>query len=152
MINKAIAFAERKHQGQLDDEGNDYFSSHCYIVGEILKNLTDDSDVICAGYLHDVLEDTKTDYEELVEEFGKRVADLVNEVTHEGKADEKGFYFPRLKSKDGILIKLIDRASNVSKMNTWKEQRKEHYLKKTKFWNDGSEPQFVKQDKEEVKG
>ena len=149
MIIKAIAFAERKHQGQLDDEYNDYFSSHSYIVGEILKNLTDDSDIICAGYLHDVLEDTKTDYEELVKEFGKRVADLVNEVTQEGKKDEKGFYFPRLKSKEAILIKLIDRASNISRMSSWDEKRKAHYLKKTKFWNDGSEPQFANEGVEE---
>ena len=60
-------------------------------------------------------------------QFGPEVADLVNEVTHEGTKDDWGYYFPRLKSKEGILIKLCDRASNISRMDSWSEKRQQHY-------------------------
>lgn len=133
-IDNAIAFAERKHNGQLDDEGKDFFTAHPYKVGLAVKQLTDNEDIICSAFLHDTLEDTNTTYEELEKEFGKKVADLVNELTHEGKPDNYGFYFPRLKSKEAIMIKLIDRASNVSRMGGWSKKRKEQYLKNTRFW------------------
>lgn len=92
------------------------------------------ADVICAAYLHDTLEDTDTTYDELVKEFGPRVAELVYEVTQEGSKDNYGYYFPRLKSKDAILIKFADRASNIARMDAWPESRKEQYLNKSKFW------------------
>ncbi len=136
MNNKARTFAAVRHSGQKDDEGEDYYMNHVLSVGEAVSILTNDEDIICAAFLHDILEDTNTTYEELVKEFGKRVADFVNEVTHEGKEDEYGFYFPRLKSKEAIMIKLIDRASNISRMNSWDEKRKKQYLKRTKFWKD----------------
>ena len=132
-IEKAINFAREKHKGQLDDEGKDYFF-HLEQVVDILQSVTDDEEIIASAYLHDTLEDTNTTYNELVEEFGVVVADLVNEVTHEGQKDEKGFYFPRLKSKKAILIKFADRLSNISRMNNWSESRKKQYLKKSKFW------------------
>lgn len=131
---KAVIFAREKHKGQLDDDGIDYFSSHIQQVEQIVRKVTEDEDVICAALLHDTLEDTSTTYEELVQNFGKRIADLVNEVTHEGKADSKGYYFPRLKSKDAILIKFADRLSNLSRMNSWPLDRQAHYLRKSKFW------------------
>ena len=56
----------------------------------------------------------------------------------EGKKDEKGYWFPRLKSKDAIIVKFADRLSNLSRMDVWDEERQQHYLKKSKFWR--SEP------------
>lgn len=135
----AKEFAQIKHTGQLDDSGKDYFSSHIEQVVSILEKVTQDEDILSAAYLHDTIEDTQTTYEELVAGFGKRVADLVMEVTHEGKKDAYGRYFPRLKSREGILIKFADRLSNLSRMEPWNEQRKQHYLKKSKFWKDGSD-------------
>lgn len=136
---KARSFSAVKHQGQKDDEGNDYYMNHLFPVCEALMQLTNDEEIIMAGILHDTLEDTDTTYEELKKEFGQRVADLVNELTHEGKKDNYGYYFPRLKSKEAIMIKLIDRASNISRMENWDEKRKGQYLKKTTFWKDGSD-------------
>lgn len=141
-IIQAALFATKRHKGQLDDIGKDYYLAHLSPVAKAVECLTDDTDVICAAVLHDILEDTETTYEELVKKFGKRVADLVNEVTDEGTKDNYGKYFPRLKTKEGILIKLCDRASNISRMDSWSEKRQEHYLKKTKFWKDGSDKEI----------
>lgn len=130
---EAYAFARKKHQGQKDDDGKDYFYSHILPVYQGVKCFTEDNDTLCAALLHDTVEDTQTTYSELVKEFGLHIADLVMEVTHDGTKD-KGYYFPRLHTAEGILIKLCDRASNVSRMDAWSEGRKMHYLKRTKFW------------------
>jgi len=138
-IREAYLFAMKKHGDTLDDEGKPYFETHVVKVSTAISVLTEDEDVICATILHDTLEDTKTTYDEIKEKFGLRVADLVNELTHEGKPDDYGYYFPRLKSAEAILIKLIDRASNISRMNAWDKSRQQAYLNKTKFWKSGNE-------------
>lgn len=139
MIKKAIKFAKLKHAGQKDDDGLDYFEAHLQHVAEIVQTATEDVDMICAAYLHDTLEDTATTLEELKDNFGDRIALLVHEVTHEGKKDGYGYYFPRLHSREAILIKLADRMSNLFRMTSWPKKRQEQYLKKTKFWKDGTD-------------
>jgi (p)ppGpp synthase/HD superfamily hydrolase len=139
MIEKARLFGIEKHKGQLDDCGKDYFEAHVQQVANIVSQSTKDPDIIAAAYLHDTVEDTETTYEELIKEFNQRTADLVMEVTHEESNDNFGYYFPRLKTREGIMIKLADRLSNISRMDSWDIARREHYLKKTKFWKDGTE-------------
>ena len=131
---KAAEFAVKKHSGQLDDEGKDYFTAHCMHVFRILGEVTKDEEILASGLLHDILEDTDTTYVELELGFGKRVAALVFEVTHAGSKDNHGFYFPRLVSRDAILLKFADRLSNLSRMAAWGPRRQEQYLRKSKFW------------------
>jgi len=138
-ILHALIFADEAHKGQLDDTGESYFDKHLRHVAGILGAVGCSDDVIAAGILHDTLEDTTVDYPALVKEFGETIANLVLEVTHEGKNDNYGYYFPRLKSRDGIMIKLADRMSNVSRMDAWDEERRKQYLRKTRFWRDGPE-------------
>lgn len=146
LISKAMNFAKKKHAGQLDDEGNDYYDYHLIPVALAVTDFTGDNDIIAAALLHDTLEDTDTTYEELVREFNKKVADLVLELTHEGAKDSYGFYFPRLKSKEAIMIKLVDRASNISRMGSWDDARVKQYLKRTKFWKDGADRKEMKEN------
>ena len=138
LLIKAKQFAENRHRNQKDDNGEDYYLAHLAPVMVAVSTFTDDEAVKSAALLHDILEDTNTTYEELEKEFGKKVADLIYELTDEGEKDSYGKYFPRLKSAEAIMIKLCDRASNISRMQTWDEKRKQQYLKKTKFWKDGS--------------
>jgi GTP pyrophosphokinase len=133
---RAWLFAHKAHENQKDDSGCPYFQAHCSVVGDVIREFTDDAEVIAAAYLHDVLEDTNVKPEELERLFGKRVKDLVVELTHEGNPDSYGYYFPNLKSRDAILIKFIDRASNLSRMDVWEKDKQEHYLRKSKFWKD----------------
>lgn len=138
IIEKAREFATRKHGVQLYDDGQP-FMVHPTQVAEILMIVSDDANLIAAAYLHDTLEDTKTTYKELCQAFNKDVADLVMEVTDEGEKDHYGKYFPRLKTHRGIMLKFADRLSNLSNMKSWDLKRQEHYLKKSKFWKDGSD-------------
>lgn len=133
-VKEATLFAKERHEGQKDNNDEVYFNIHLLRVRNAVMEFTDDEDVICASVLHDIIEDTDTTYEELMQKFNKRIADLVMEVTHEGESDEHGYFFPRLKTAEAIMIKLCDRASNISRMENWNEKRKKHYLKRTKFW------------------
>lgn len=132
-------FAIEKHKGQLDDDGRDFVHAHLFPVSYILQCVTEDEDIIAAGILHDTIEDTDTSYEEIAGEFGERVANIVYEVTHEFGGDSYGYYFPRLKTRDAVMVKFADRLSNISRMDSWPLKRREHYLKHSQFWRDGSD-------------
>ena len=130
---KALEFASIKHESQLDDQGRPYFFAHIIQVYGLLKDVTDDEEILCAGILHDTLEDTDTTYEELVREFNKEIADLVLELTFEGNS-EIGRYFPKLHSHKAIVVKFADRLSNLVRMVDWPGDWQEGYLKNSVFW------------------
>lgn len=137
-ILKAMEFAERKHLGQARDSGQDFYTAHCLVVYQTVKSRKGDAETLCAALLHDTLEDTDTTYEELVENFGKNVADLVLMVTH---TDDN--VFPRLKFTDdkysdlvpkAMVIKHADTFVNVSEMYAWTPEQKTKYLNKKMCW------------------
>lgn len=135
LIQKAIAFAYRAHEGQYRDSGEKIpYIVHPAQTATILMNVTSDPEIIAAAWLHDTVEDTDTTYEQLVAEFGQRVANLVMEVTKEKNTDNSG-YFPRLHTQEGIMIKFADRLSNISDMSSWSTKRQQAYLNKSKFWH-----------------
>ena len=133
---QAQQLAGQYFYGKVGDDGLDIYYSHLTQVVDILRQVTNDLEVLAAGWLHDIIEDTDYTPQELLGNFGQRVHDLVMEVTHEGKADNYGYYFPRLKTREGIMIKFADRLSNLTRMKSWPEARQAHYLRKSKFWND----------------
>lgn len=133
IIDNARMYAIDAHKGQKDDTGNDYYLAHIKPVADILALVTTDQEIIAAGYLHDTLEDTGTTLYDLAAKFTPRIARLVYEVTKEGDKST-GYYFPRLQSRDAILIKFADRLSNLSRMQPWPEKRQKQYLAKSRFW------------------
>ncbi len=135
LVDKALEYASEKHKGQLDDQDRPYFFAHLVQVHSILKDITDDVETLCAGILHDVIEDTDTSYDDLIREFNKPIADLVHELTQEGTR-ETGYYFPRLQSKKAIMVKFADRLSNLSRMEDWPGDRQLNYLHFSRFWAD----------------
>ena len=77
MIQKAAEFAAHVHAGALRKGSKLPYIVHPREVAMIVAMMTEDPEVIAAAYLHDVIEDAGVRYEELEEQFGKRVADLV---------------------------------------------------------------------------
>jgi GTP pyrophosphokinase len=131
--DKALEYASRKHKGQLDDSGRPYFYAHVIQVYNILKDVTDDEEVICAGILHDIIEDTEATYGDLVHEFTKEIADIVHEVTHEGTC-YADFYFPRLDSRKAFMVQFADRLSNMSRMVDWPGDVQKGFLDESVYW------------------
>ena len=84
LLERCYRFAEEAHKGQKRKSGEPYFS-HCAETAEILAELRLDTHTICAGLLHDVLEDTGVTREELQVRFGANIANLVEGVTKIGQ-------------------------------------------------------------------
>ena len=84
LIQKAYDVAYKAHDGQLRKSGEPYFI-HVFSTAKNLARFGMDAKTIAAGFLHDVLEDTDTPEEKLVEEFGEEIVKLVNGVTKLGK-------------------------------------------------------------------
>src|SRR5215472_18335351 len=76
MLEKAFAFAARAHEGQQRRSGEP-FIEHPFAVARILAELHLDEETLAAALLHDVVEDTGTDIEQLRAEFGDDIAKLV---------------------------------------------------------------------------
>ncbi|ASN07195.1 HD domain-containing protein [Virgibacillus necropolis] len=77
MKQKAKEFAEKAHQGQTRKSSNVPYITHPIRVAEKLEGAGFSDAVVCAGYLHDVVEDTTYEIEDIEAEFGSRVAELV---------------------------------------------------------------------------
>ncbi len=79
-ILKAYEFAEKAHTGQKRISGEPYIT-HCLAVASILAEMHVPPAVIVAGLLHDTVEDTSVNLDDLRAEFGEEVATLVDGVT-----------------------------------------------------------------------
>lgn len=84
LLERSYRFARNAHKGQLRKSGQPYFS-HCVKTAEILAGLRLDTYTICAGLMHDVLEDTGVPREEMQVRFGLNIANLVEGVTKIGQ-------------------------------------------------------------------
>jgi len=81
ILENAELFAKSKHAGKLKKSGITY-SNHLENVVSRLKSLgVIDEEVLCAGWLQDILEDTDTSFDELFEKFGRRIAVLTLSLT-----------------------------------------------------------------------
>lgn len=75
---RAKAFAIKAHMGQVrKSEPDKPMIMHPISVGNLLEEYGYDDEIIAAGYLHDVVEDTKYTIEDIQNEFGEKVANLV---------------------------------------------------------------------------
>ena len=123
LVEKAYEYAREMHGDQKRESGEPYIS-HPLEVAYILADMQLDSEAIAAGLLHDVIEDTKSDYAEVAARFGDNVAMLVEGVT---KLDKIQFtnkeeqqieslrkmFLAMAKDIRVILIKLADRLHNM---------------------------------------
>lgn len=131
LVKKARLYCEKKHKGQFRADKTTPYAKHCIEVATIITIIRgEDRNLICAGYLHDILEDTKTTYEELKNEFNEDIADLVLEVT------KIGYNKYPIKTQRGAVLKFADRLSNLNDMKDWSEKRKIDYIEKSRFWKE----------------
>ncbi len=79
-VEKALFFTQQKHEGQLRKSGEAY-AIHPILVSVFVAYLGGDEDMIIAGLLHDVVEDTCCSIDEVSKEFNSEVAHLVEGLT-----------------------------------------------------------------------
>mgnify|MGYP004564168731 CR=1 FL=1 len=124
LILKAYNYANDNHKGQLRKSGEPYII-HPLQVAYILATIELDESTICAALLHDVVEDTQITHQDIINEFGQEIADMVEGVTKLGKLqqyttvqeqqveDYRKMFLAMGKDIRVILIKLADRLHNM---------------------------------------
>lgn len=140
-ISRALDFAARKHVSQRrKGVAQEPYINHLAEVALLLAEATDGKDtaLVIAGLLHDCIEDQEVKYEELVELFGKDVADLVQDVTDDKslpKAERKRLQVDHSphKSDRAKMLKIADKTANlralaVSPPSNWDQARKREYF------------------------
>lgn len=119
MVDKAIEFATRAHEGQFRKGTTRPYILHPLEVSEIVATMTDDEEIISAAVLHDTVEDCEGVTVELIErEFSKRVAELVHQESEDKSKtwmERKSHTIEHLKTapKDVQIIGLADKLSNM---------------------------------------
>ena len=107
-LEKAIKFAIKAHEGQTRKlDLNLLAITHPCGVASILREYKMDDSVIAAGYLHDVVEDTDYTIEDIKNEFGEDIANLVESATEPN----------RLLSWEERKKETIDRVKNLPLRN-----------------------------------
>ena len=146
----ALAFAAEKHRNQRrkDIEASPYIN-HPIMLAKILsiEGGVEDGIVLAAAVLHDTIEDTETSYDELIEQFGQEIADVVREVTDDkalSKAERKQLQIEHAShlSRAAKLVKLADKIANLRDMadhppSEWPLERRREYFEWAKDVVDG---------------
>jgi GTP pyrophosphokinase len=123
LLEHAFAFAARAHENQQRRSGEP-FIEHPFAVARILAELHLDEETLAAALLHDVVEDTGVDTEQLKTEFGEEIAKLVDGVTkltriqfqsreHAEAENYRKMIVAMAQDPRVILIKLADRLHNM---------------------------------------
>ncbi len=123
IIMKAYEYAYNLHNGQVRQSGEPYIM-HPLNVAYILADMHADKDTICAGLLHDTLEDTNITKEDIAHDFNQNIANLVNGVTKISKMNFSSKHAQNMANTRKIItsitedvriiiIKLADRLHNM---------------------------------------
>src|SRR5919205_3553367 len=123
LLTRAFRFAANAHEGQTRRSGED-FIRHPWEVARILAELQREEPVLAAALLHDVVEDTGLDIDDVRGEFGDEVARLVEGVTkltriqfqsreHAEAENYRKMIVAMAEDVRVILIKLADRLHNL---------------------------------------
>ena len=138
---RAYTYAEKAHSGQKRASGEPYFIHPCE-VSKILIDLGMNEATIAAALLHDVIEDTDATEEDIKNEFGEEVLNLVSGVTKldkiefksQAEADAENFrkiFVAMAKDIRVIIIKLADRLHNMRTLGALPVERQQKMAKET---------------------
>ena len=120
-LQTAIILANRAHKGQLRKYTNEPYICHPFAVTGLVLSVTNDEDMLCAAMLHDVVEDTDINIGHIKEIFGRRITEMVSDLTDvsipsDGKRSRRRT-IDRLHtekaSKESKTIKLADLIDNT---------------------------------------
>lgn len=134
MITQAYEYADKAHERQMRQSGEPYIT-HPIAVARILVELGMDTETICAGLLHDVVEDTASTLDEIKKMFGADVAQMVDGVTKLTKLsysskeqrqaeNVRKMLLAMAKDVRVIIVKLADRLHNMRTGEYWKEYKR----------------------------
>src|SRR5215471_19300859 len=141
IVSRAYEYSLRAHEGQKRKSGEPYFTHPAAVAG-IITELRLDTASICAGLLHDVVEDTLAKLDDVEKEFGSEVAFLVDGVTKlskinfTSKEDRQAENFRKMvvaMARDirVLLVKLCDRLDNMRTLEFMSAEGQERVARET---------------------
>src|SRR3954447_8243442 len=144
LIKKAYVYSAKVHQGQVHKSGEPYLVHPLEVAG-LLADLKLDEASIVAGLLHDTIEDTLAQPEEIKELFGSEVLDLVEGVTKLGTFQSSQAVSVEEKQAENfrkmlvamtkdirvILVKLADRTHNMRTLTHMKPESQQRIAQET---------------------
>jgi guanosine-3',5'-bis(diphosphate) 3'-pyrophosphohydrolase len=128
-VRIAMQFAKQRHGYQLRKDKRTLYWVHLeQVVNNLLLLGIKDIDILCAGWLHDTIEDTSTDFDDIYEKFGLKVAEMVAQVTKDKRLPKKEREKKYIKSLSKApwpvqTIKLCDIMANLSDLPNLPESR-----------------------------
>ena len=136
---KAEYFARKKHDsiGHTRKYTGQPYTTHLEEVVKIVKSVPHTVEMVCAAWLHDTVEDTGTSIDEIREEFGEKIASLVEMLTDVSKPEQGNRSVRKTidrehtakSSPEAKTIKLADLISNTSSIVKRDENFAKVYLK-----------------------
>jgi GTP diphosphokinase / guanosine-3',5'-bis(diphosphate) 3'-diphosphatase len=141
IVSRAYDYSVRAHEGQKRKSGDPYFIHPASVAG-IITELRLDTASVCAGLLHDVVEDTLVPIEAIEKEFGAEVGFLVDGVTKlskinfTSKEDRQAENFRKMvvaMARDirVLLVKLCDRLDNMRTLDFMNAESQERIARET---------------------
>lgn len=131
----AVLFTMRKHANQTRRDGTPYIA-HPLRVAESLRSIggIQDMNVILAGLMHDLIEDTDCEWATIARRFGEPVANLVAILSGDmrlPKVQRRKEVVERIRnaSKEAKAVRLADRLDNLSDMQGFSESRRKEYIR-----------------------
>lgn len=118
-VTAALRFARRMHLGEHRKQTGEQFVEHPIAVARLLSEQGLDGPIMTAAYLHDVVEKTRVEIEEVRERFGPRVAELVEALSEDPDVSsyrdrKRALREQVLRSdRDAVLIYAADRVANL---------------------------------------
>ena len=142
LIRRAYAYAEESHRGQFRRSGDPYLV-HPVGVAKIIADLNLDVASICAGILHDCVEDTTATSEDIRAKFGEEIQTIVDGVTKLGqipwttREERQAENFRKMlmaMARDirVILVKLADRVNNMRTLEHMSRDKQERIARETR--------------------
>lgn len=130
-----IHFVFLAFNGMKRKKENIDLSFHSIMVGIMLKNIGCDEKTVYIGYLHDILEDTNYTYEDILNKYGKEIADsiliLSEDTSIKDYKERKKEFLNRLQyaSDNIILVEIADKLQNlISDYEKYKEYGKNYLV------------------------
>jgi GTP diphosphokinase / guanosine-3',5'-bis(diphosphate) 3'-diphosphatase len=169
LLEKAIDLAVRSHSGQVDEDGMPHII-HCFEVFRRVQEMFDSGpqhlvskpshytveELLIAAILHDTVEDTSVTLDQIEQNFGKNVREIVDSVTRrttkgeyshapETKEFYRDFIYRAKENEGGTIVKIADLMHNLSrvpkiKKASWKDKLQFKYSIALRVLNGADQP------------
>ena len=151
LVDNAIIFATKAHSGMVRKFSPAPYILHPLEAMTIAGTMTDDAEILAAAVLHDTVEDTPVTLQEIEENFGSRVAELVSSETEDKREDKPPYETWQIRKEESIAflrergdiaVKILWLSDKLSNMRSFYRS----YLKRgDDIWNDFNQKDKNKQ-------